>query len=416
MLDAAMHQQDDYRRSLAGPSEAVRYSTRRVVDFESKKPRAPQHVPHTTPWIPTHPASATASARPSSPPLRVLDPSLSHVWVDHDRLRAELESHPHLYHPTAAPATWAQWYHYVDVEDEEGRQRTAQYVLVLDSLNFCFWPLDSYEYSDLACSLKRVLLLDPDAFAAARLAAVTEAELQAWLQPLSAQQKAAMQQQTQRRHDSGSRREQPPPLVRTVTPPSPFVPIPLLPARTRSINELGLFLLHHHRSLAFHLVTSSPSAQHLLQALLAHLPSFRDSAVHPATGEVVHFYKRAQIVIGDLWGAFADVSGMCDWADVHRLTAFADYRLPQLMMGLGLMQLSDELRGLIERREEVEAGSGVEVSVRAHTVYIVEEMQRVIAEKGVAILPVQLDWILWERGESTLHTLPPHHRTRTPYY
>lgn len=58
----------------------------------------------------------------------------------------------------------------------------------------------------------------------------------------------------------------------------------------------------------------------------------------------------------------------------------------------------------------------MEVSLRAHTVQVVEEMQRKMGEKGITILPIQLDWILWERGEAALSSLPPHHRTRTIYY
>ena len=445
--------QELYHRSLTSPSEAVRYSTRRVVELEASKPRAPhtaaaaaaaanhltaplehgQQQPHVdslssassatsssistssssvSPAVPS--SSSTRSSFPS--PSSRLDSSLSHVWVDHERLLAELDAHPSLYTPSAAPSSWACWYHYCCVEDEAGWQRTAQYVLVLDSLNFCFWPLPSYEYSDLASALKRVLLLDPAAFSAQRLAALGEAELQSWLQPLSQQQRKAMQAQAQARLDSGSRREQLPPLVTTVTPPSPFVAIPLLSSRTRALNELGVFLQQRHRGLAYHLVTASHTASALLSELLAHLPSFRDHCVHPTSGMQVYFYKRAMIAIGDLWGAFADVPGLCAWPDVHRLTAFADYRLPQLMLGLGLLQVSDELRGVMERREEVESGSCVEVSLRAHTVWVVEEMQRRMKEKGVAILPLQLDWILWERGESSLDTLPHHHRTRTIYY
>jgi hypothetical protein len=30
--------------------------------------------------------------------------------------------------------------HYVDTSCPDGCQRTAQYLLVLDALNFCFWP------------------------------------------------------------------------------------------------------------------------------------------------------------------------------------------------------------------------------------------------------------------------------------
>jgi hypothetical protein len=57
---------------------------------------------------------------------------------------------------------------------------TAQYVFVLDSLNFCFWPTPGLEYDTLATSLKLVLELDPHAFDADRLSVITCEVLSGW--------------------------------------------------------------------------------------------------------------------------------------------------------------------------------------------------------------------------------------------
>lgn len=51
---------------------------------------------------------------------------------------------------------------------------TAQYILVLDALNFCFWPCPGLEYEHLAIGLKDALLKDPTAFDAKKLAEVDE--------------------------------------------------------------------------------------------------------------------------------------------------------------------------------------------------------------------------------------------------
>jgi hypothetical protein len=62
----------------------------------------------------------------------------------------------------------------------DGGPPTAQYVFVLDSLNFCFWPVEGFEYEHLAGSLRDVLTRDPKAFDAGSLRQLTEAGLQAW--------------------------------------------------------------------------------------------------------------------------------------------------------------------------------------------------------------------------------------------
>ena len=51
---------------------------------------------------------------------------------------------------------------------------TCQYVFVLDSLNFCFWPTAGLEYDTLATRLKIVLENDSHAFDASSLAEMSE--------------------------------------------------------------------------------------------------------------------------------------------------------------------------------------------------------------------------------------------------
>lgn len=51
---------------------------------------------------------------------------------------------------------------------------TVQYIFVMDSLNFCFWPTEGFEYDTLALSLKAVLDNDQTALEAQKLANITE--------------------------------------------------------------------------------------------------------------------------------------------------------------------------------------------------------------------------------------------------
>ena len=274
-----------YLGSLVCASDAVRLTTRDVVHTESRKPRAR--------------LSDSASFTTASPALSdtteptALDPSHSHVWLDEQRLRDELSAHPNLYGPSALPPSWAQWYHYCDTSSEFGEQRTAQYVFVLDALNFCFWPLAGYEYAELAGSLKVTLLSDPHSFSAERLACLTSDELRIWLQPPSDEQRRALiahaQQRASDRDNKAEIDNQQLMDCNTRTAPA-LVVIPLLDSRTRALNELGLFLLNQHTGLAINLLRSAtlaPNASTFITHILAHLPAYRDHCVHPATGDQV---------------------------------------------------------------------------------------------------------------------------------
>ena len=66
-----------------------------------------------------------------------------------------------------------QWHYSADVTTYG--PLTAQYIFVLDALNFCFWPNKNFEYDVLAVSLKKVLESDCHAFDADRLCTLDEA-------------------------------------------------------------------------------------------------------------------------------------------------------------------------------------------------------------------------------------------------
>jgi hypothetical protein len=77
------------------------------------------------------------------------------------------------------------------------------------------------------------------------------------------------------------------------------------------------------------------SAVRLVELVLQHFPGFRDASVY--RGRQSFFYKRAQIFVGDIWGAYKGTElGRFD--DISKLTCFADYRIPQLLRPLGILK------------------------------------------------------------------------------
>ena len=70
------------------------------------------------------------------------------------------------------------------------------------------------------------------------------------------------------------------------------------------------------------------SAVTLLNLLTANFLNFQDHGIYE--GHQIHFYKRAQILIGDIYGKF-NGSGLGEFKDIHELTMFPDYRVPQIL-------------------------------------------------------------------------------------
>ena len=144
------------------------------------------------------------------------------------------------------------------------------------------------------------------------------------------------------------------------------------------------------------------------------MPYFRDACVRPIDGSLVFFYKRVQILVADVWSAFgrAGISGVED------LTTFPDYRVPQLLRMLGVLEYGEGLARAIDGGEEICAGSEEEVEIRAATVVAVERLKEEIREMGREMSSVEIDWYLWERGEKLELEggCGKHHKTRTIFY
>jgi hypothetical protein len=98
------------------------------------------------------------------------------------------------------------------------------------------------------------------------------------------------------------------------------------------------------------------------------------------------------------------------------LTAFADYKLPQLLRYQGVMVYAPELAAQVDAYQEIAAGSAPEVEIRAATIWAVELIRRALAERNLIRSASELDYRLWSESQAPTPDMRPYHRTRTIYY
>jgi hypothetical protein len=326
---------------------------------------------------------------------------------------------------TAASLEWDdEHWHYRNRDDPE---RTALYILALDAINFCFWPSEHpYEYVDLATSLTGMVMAAPEQPPPLEnsTAAATAFVLSA--QSLQSMTPTRMRELFTTHHDRG------------------WYP-PNLDERCRLWNEVGQVLMEHYDGSCLQFIAAAEnSAVALVRLLVQHLAGFRDhlyfgedetdtdAAASAATNTTttstttnsIHFYKRAQICVGD-WNAALDLH----LPDLDQLTTFADYRVPQLLRHLHVLTYDDALAALVDAQTELPACSAMECAIRSATVVAVERLVVALRRRqeeqpeSSSSSPsswnaTTTDWYLWQVGEK-LHqqgVLAPHHRVRTIYY
>lgn len=281
-------------------------------------------------------------------------------------------------------------------------ERTAMWLLVLDALNFCFWgqgpdPAARWRvewhgkledgYIALVAALQRGVEEGQELHSASWLADVEDEDVAHLLRPAEGHPE-----------------------------------IPLFEARIHNLRELGRGLLALGSDTpATALITSAQgSAVSLIREVVRRFPSFNDIAIWDRAdtglpGHEVRFYKRAQILAGDLAGGLAG-SPLGQFRDLDELTAFADYKVPQVLRQLEILCYSDALASRISRREYLPAGSAEEIEIRAGTIWGCELLRQALSGRGQRVSAHELDWRLWTMGQSLPRGTEPYHLTPTIFY
>ena len=178
--------------------------------------------------------------------------------------------------------------------------------------------------------------------------------------------------------------------------------------------ELGHFLLRRFEGRFTALIEAAENSALRLIALVLEMPCFQDQADYH--GQCVCFYKRAQILAADLALAFQG-QGWGDFRDLHELTIFADNLVPHVLRLDGILDYAPHLAEQIDQGHLLASGSEAEIEIRATALHAVETICRFLRQKGYSYTAMQLDYLLWRRGQQPEYKQArPRHRTRSLFY
>lgn len=304
-----------------------------------------------------------------------------HVWIDERAVGKLADSW--LEESVQVPA-WEQRYHWSD-----GTLNTATAILLLDAWNFSFWP-------------------DPGQ---TKWSITYQGQKLNGYRALAASVKRAI--------DEGTKLYDPAVLVKLKMKDLKRIfrgegVIPLLEERLAHAHEIGHGLQDRWGGDFCNLLQACEgSALSLTELIVESFPSFDDVTIY--YGREVKFYKRAQILVVDLMAALAG-EPLVEFHDIDRLTAFADYKIPQVLEAHGVLRYSPELLALLEREEGLPMGDPQEVEIRAAMVWAVELLRSHLASLGKKLSPFELDWMLWTLGQAPVENQRPYHRTRSIFY
>ena len=287
---------------------------------------------------------------------------------------------------------WPSGMHFRGKNDEQ----TLTYLILLDALNFCFWTKKSntkrweikYKnkkyngYFALSLALKKFFLKNPDKANFIYLKNISFPEFKKILQ--------------------GGKNLQ------------------FLKKRWQITKKISVYITKKYGSSTNFVLSANHHLSKLIPRIANELYSFKDETKWQ--GKKICTWKRAQILAIDILGTFNN-KGAGHFRDLGYATAFADYKVPQILHTLGIIEYSPRLTRIIANKRLIKAFSREEIEIRAATIWAVEYLQKELKKHGKELYPFQIDWILWNKSQDrpfgklrARKMALPYHLTKTYFY
>ena len=206
---------------------------------------------------------------------------------------------------------------------------------------------------------------------------------------------------------------------------STSVKIPLFEERLKVLKETGRILNENFEGSFVNCIkAANNSAKKLLEIIVNNFPSYQDEAIYQ--NRKVTFYKRAQILVADIWACF-EGRDLGDFFDIDDITMFADYRVPQVLRFYKSIDYSEELNEFLKKNELMKTGDLFEVEIRAASILacnlITDNVKSLLAnetdDKKVHVNDILVDYFIWNyRREyaDQIEDYLPCHKIRCIYY
>ncbi|XP_075217034.1 queuosine 5'-phosphate N-glycosylase/hydrolase-like isoform X1 [Lycorma delicatula] len=203
------------------------------------------------------------------------------------------------------------------------------------------------------------------------------------------------------------------------------VKLQLMKERLDSLHQVGNVLLEKYEGSFVNCIKNSKnSAQSLLNTVVSEFSCFRDESIYK--GKKVSFYKRAQILVSDIWG-FCQGKGLGEFHDIDTITMFADYRVPQVLVHFGVLKYSPELHKLLKSEVLLESGCEEELEIRGCSIEAVERVKNRVLQlleksksesNNILCNSILIDNYLWEYRRHKNYELEhiPYHKVVSIYY
>ncbi len=187
------------------------------------------------------------------------------------------------------------------------------------------------------------------------------------------------------------------------------VEIPLFEERYCNIISMAKTISTNMSGNFYNYIKNINNDEELFKVLIENFKYFNDVSIYK--GEPVYFYKLAQLLTSDI----LHIRKIKEKVNVNyeHLLGCADYKIPQVMRNLGVLEYSRDLEELINNKKEIIKDSNYEIEIRASVIVAIDIINKKTLYK---FCPIMINDYIWIMGQDSSIKAFPYHLTRTRFY
>lgn len=186
------------------------------------------------------------------------------------------------------------------------------------------------------------------------------------------------------------------------------VEIPLLDERYKTIVNVSKIVNEKMNGSFYSFVRNEICDISLFNIIITNFSSFKDERIYD--GQVVYFYKLAQLLTSDILHVREALENI--GVDYSNLIGCADYKIPQTLRALEIVEYSDELASIVDNKTEIDVSSKYEVEIRASQLVVIEY----IKERFDNVKAIDINDFLFLYSKKVKGIVKPYHLCRNTNY
>ena len=186
------------------------------------------------------------------------------------------------------------------------------------------------------------------------------------------------------------------------------VDIPLLEQRYNNVKNVSNIVNEKMNGNFYDSIKHLTVDKDLFDYIINNFDCFTDERKY--NGHKIYFYKLAQLLTSDILHLREKLENI--YVDYSNLIGCADYKIPQTLRALGIIEYSEDLAKTIDGNEEIDVSSKYEVEIRASQIVVINYIKSKIKN----VNSIDINDYLFLYSKNVKNIVKPYHLCRNVNY